>query len=129
VRQWLFVAVTGLLACGRADAGSINADLAVSVTVVDRCLLHSGTASASCTGGAVYALGVGRERVPVAKSDLLTATDEHAHTSRNDPLVTTFQAVAGGAAGPGSLGSAPDAVRTVAATDTPVESIRVTYSF
>ncbi len=129
MRQWLFVVVPGLLVCGRADAGSVNADLAVSVTVVDQCLLHSGTASASCTGGAVYALGVGRERILVAKSDMLTAADEHAHTSRNGPLVTIFQAVAGGAAGPQRLGFAPDAVRTVAATSTPVESIRVTYSF
>ena len=129
MRQWLFVAVTGLLACGRADAGSVDADLAVSVTVVDQCLLHSGTASASCTGGALYALGVGRERIPIAKSDLLTTADEHAHTSRNGPLVPIFQAVAGGAAGSGGLGFAPDAVRTVAATNTPVESIRVTYSF
>jgi hypothetical protein len=129
VRQWLFAAVMGFVACGRADAASVNADLAVSVTVVDQCLLHSGTASASCTGGTVYALGVGRERVPVAKSDVLTTADEHAHTSRNGPLDPFFQAVAGGAAGSGGLGFAPDAVRTVAATSTPVESIRVTYSF
>jgi hypothetical protein len=117
----------GFAACGRADAGSVNADLAVSVTVVDQCLLHSGNASANCTGGAVYALGVGRERIPVEQSDVLTATDEHAHTSENGPLVTIYQSVTGGAAGP--QGFAPDAVRTVAATIAPMEAVRVTYSF
>jgi hypothetical protein len=127
VRQWLFAAVIGFAACGRADAGSVNADLAVSVTVVDQCLLHSGTASANCTGGAVYALGVGRERVPLAKSDLLTVVDEHAHTSGNGPLVAISQSVAGDDAGARGLGFAPDAVRTVAAAS--VDSIRVTYSF
>jgi hypothetical protein len=117
----------GFAACGRADAGSVNADLAVSVTVVDQCLLHSGNASANCTGGAVYALGVGRERIPVEQSDVLTATDEHAHTSENGPLVTIYQSLTGGAAGP--QGFAPDAVRTVAATIVPMEAVRVTYSF
>jgi hypothetical protein len=122
--RWLSGAFLGLAVCGPAEAGSVNADLVVSVTVVDQCLVHSGSASASCTGGAVYALGVGRERVPFAKSDLLTAPDEHAHTSGNGPLVAISQSVAGGIDGPGV---ALDAIRAVPTA--PMESIRVTYSF
>jgi hypothetical protein len=119
----------GLAACSPADAAAADAKLVVSVTVVDQCLLHSGSASASCTGGAVYALGIGRETVSLAKSDVLTTADENAHTSGNGSPVTAPQFVFGGAGGLRGQGYAPDAVRTVAATAFPLESIRITYSF
>ena len=128
MRRWLVAVIMGFAACGgRAESASLSASLPVSVTVLDQCLVHSTSRSASCTGGAVYALGVAQERVPAASRDRLTLADEHAQASSDGSLVTTSKSVAGGVAG--RQGAASEAVRTVAATVEPVESIRVTYSF
>jgi len=121
VRQWLLAMGIGLAACGTARAGTATADLAVSVTVADQCLIHTDSRSASCAGGAAYALGEGRERVAVMR-DQLTTADEHAHTAEYGPRLGISQSVAGGAVQDG-------AVRAVAETVTPIEAIRVTYSF
>ena len=111
----------GLMPCGTAQAGSVSANLAVSVTVVDQCLIHSDSRSASCAGGSVFALGEGRDRIAVTR-DMLTTADEHAHTAYDGSRLGTSQSVAGAAA-------QDAAVRTVAETRAPIEAIRVTYSF
>lgn len=108
-----------------AQAGSIGADLAVSVTVIDRCLVHPDSRSANCAGGAAYALGVGRERIALTR-DQLTVVEEHAHTAGDGPHLGSFQSIAGL---DGRQGFADDAVRTVAAASMPIDAIRVTYSF
>ena len=121
MRQWLLAMGIGLTACGTARAASASADLAVSVTVVDQCLIHTDSRSASCAAGSAYALGEGRERIAVTR-DLLTTADEHAHTAQDGSRLGTSQSVAGAAGQDG-------AVRAVAATVAPIEAIRVTYSF
>ena len=127
VRHWLLAIGIGLAACAPAYAGSAGADLAVSVTVMDQCLIHTGSRSASCAGGSPYALGVGREKISVT-SDQLTATDEHAHTAQDDPRLGISKSVASAAGWQGTaLGNS--AVRTVAETVVPIDAIRVTYSF
>jgi hypothetical protein len=127
VQRWLLATAIGLTACGPARAGSASADLAVSVTVVDRCLVRTESRSASCAGGAPYALGVGRERIAVT-SDQLTVTDEHAHTARDGSRLGTSQSVAG-AAGQEDMALADGAVRTIAASSAAIDAIRITYSF
>lgn len=120
MRQWLVAMGIGLAACGTARAASASADLAVSVAVIDQCLIHTDSRSASCAGGSAYALGEGRERVAVVR-DQLTTADERAHTAADGSRLGTSQSVAGGAG--------DNAVRAVAETVTPIEAIRVTYSF
>jgi hypothetical protein len=117
----------GLMACGPAQASSASANLAVSVTVIDLCLIRAESRSASCAGGAAYALGVGRERIAVT-SDQLTVADEHAHTAEDGSRLGISRSVAG-AAGQRGMAPADGAVRTVAATTAPIDAIRVTYSF
>jgi len=126
VRQWLLAVAIGLVACGPAHAGSASANLAVSVSVVDQCLIRTDSRSAVCAGGSAYALGVGRERIAVT-SDQLTAADEHAHTASDDPRLGISQSVAGAAGrqDPAVVGS----LRTVAQMAAPIDAIRVTYSF
>ena len=121
MRQWLVAMGIGLTACGTARAASANADLVISVAVIDQCLIHTDSRSASCAGGSAYALGEGRERIAVAR-DQLTTADEHAHTAADGSRLGTSQSVAGE---PGQDGS----MRAVAETVTPIEAIRVTYSF
>ena len=104
-----------------AHAGSASADLAVSVTVVDQCLIHTDSRSASCAAGSAYALGEGHERIAVMR-DQLTTADEHAHTARNGSRLGTSLSVAGAAGQDGAVRAAAEAV-------TPIEAIRVTYSF
>jgi len=128
MRRWLVAAIMGFAACGdRAESASLSANLPVSVTVLDQCLVHSTNRSASCTGGAVYALGVAQELVPAASRDRLTLADEHAQTSGDGSLVTTSKSVVGDMAG--RQGAASGGVRTVSTAVEAVESIRVTYSF
>jgi len=127
VRQWFLAIGVGLAACAPAYAGSAGADLTVSVTVMDQCLIHTGSRSASCAGGSPYALGVGREKISVT-SDQLTAIDEHAHRIQDGPRLGISKSVAGAAGWQGTaLGNG--AVRTVAETVVPIDAIRVTYSF
>jgi len=121
VRQWLLAMGIGLTACSTARAASASADLAVSVTVADQCLIRTDSRSANCAGGSAYALGEGRERIAVAR-DLLTTTDEHAHTAQDGSRLGTSQSVAGVAGQEGAM-------RAVAETVTQIEAIRVTYSF
>ena len=127
MRRWLSAIGIGLTACGPAHAGSASAGLTVSVTVKDQCLIHTESRSASCAGGAAYALGVGRERIAVM-SDRLTVSDEHAHTIEDGSRLGISQSVAG-AAGQRGMALADGAVRTVAQTIVPIDAIRVTYSF
>lgn len=117
----------GLTTWGPAHAGSASANLAVSVTVIDQCLIRTDSRSASCAGGAAYALGVGRERIAVT-SDQLTVADEHAHTAQDGSRLGTSQSVAG-AAGQRGIALADGAVRSVAETLAPIDAIRITYSF
>lgn len=121
MRQWLLAMGIGLMACGTARAGLASANLAVSVTVVDQCLIHTDSRSASCAGGSAYALGERRERIALT-SDRLTTADEHAHTAPDGSRLGTSQSVAGAPA-------QDRAVRAVAAMATPIEAIRITYSF
>jgi hypothetical protein len=104
--------------CGRAEAGSVSADLRVSAVVVDQCVVRAGSRSASCSGQASYALNVGQEAAPTR--DQLTALDEHAHTASHGSLIASAQSTAGGPAG---------AARDVAILSSPVQVVRVTYSF
>lgn len=117
----------GLTACGPVQASSVTGNLAVSATVIDQCLIRTESRSASCAGGAVYALGVRRERIAVM-SDQLTVADEHAHTVEDGSRLGISQSVAG-AAGQREASLADGAVRSVAATAVPIDAIRVTYSF
>ena len=127
VRQWLVVIGIGLAACAPAHAGSGSANLAVSVTVVDQCMIHTDSRSASCVGGSAYALGVGRERITLL-SDRLTVGDEHAHTAQDGPRPGISQSVAGALGQQGTV-FANDAVRTVVEARVSIDAIRVTYSF
>jgi len=127
VRRWLLATGIGLTACGPAHAGSGSANLAVSVTVMDQCLIRTDSRSASCAGGAAYALGVGRERIAVT-SDQLTVAEEHGHTAQDGSRLGTSQSVAG-AAGQQGIAFTDGAVRTVAETVAPIDALRITYSF
>ena len=126
MRHWLLAIWVGVAACGSAHAGSVNADLGISVTVVDRCLVRTESRSASCAGGAPYAVGVGRERIAVT-SDQLTGADEHVHTANDGPGLGISHPVAGAAERQDAL--AGGAMRTVAEAVAPIDAIRVTYSF
>lgn len=117
--------VIGLMASGAAQAGSTSANLTVSVTVSDQCLIHTDSRSASCAGGSAYAVGVGRERIDVTR-DQLTAITEHVHTTLDGSRLSQSVAGTGGQRGVDLVGGA---VRTVAETVVPVDAIRVTYSF
>jgi hypothetical protein len=117
----------GLAACAPAHAGSASANLAVSVTVVDQCLIRSESRSASCAGGSAYALGVGLEKVALVR-DRLTGADEHAHTAQDGRRLGISQSVAG-AAGRQGIVLADGALRTIAAAAASVDAIRITYSF
>jgi len=110
-----------------AHAGSARADLAVSVTVIDQCLIRAESRSASCAGGAAYELGIGRERIDVP-ADQVTISDEQGHTEQDGSRRGISQSFAG-AAGPRDASLAMGAVRTVAATAAPIDAIRITYSF
>jgi len=127
VRQWLLAVGIGLAACGPAYAGSVSADLGVSVTVMDRCLIRTESRSASCAGGAPYAVGVGLERIAVT-SDQLTGADEHVHTAKDGPRLGISQSVAGAAEREG-VAFAGGAMRTVGEAVAPIDAIRITYSF
>lgn len=127
MRQWLLAIWVGVAASVPAHAGSINANLAVTVTVMDQCLIHTENRSASCVGGTPYALGVGRERIAVT-SDQLTAVGEHVHTAKDGSRLGISQPVAEATERQGTV-LADGAVRTVAETVAPIDAIRVTYSF
>lgn len=127
MRQWLLAIGIGLAAGEPAYAGAVNANLTVSVTVMDQCVVRTESRSASCAGGTPYALGVGRERIAVA-SDQLTGADERVHTSKDGPRLGISQSLAG-AAERQDVALAGGAVRTVAEEVASVDAIRVTYSF
>lgn len=128
MRQWFLFTGISLLACAPLQAGSASANLMVSVTVMDQCFIHSESRSASCAGGAAYALGVGRERIALPR-DQLTASNEHAHRVSDVAASGTSSSLAGqmdairdtvlAAGGSGNLADAAG----------PIEAIRVTYSF
>lgn len=128
--RWLGILCVVALASGDARAGAISANMAVSVTVLDQCVIHSLNQSANCSGGAVYAVGVARELVTPAEIDQLTATGEHVHTTGDGARVyTTSQ-------GFGDTGLRHDAASVSASQPSierqpfaPTESLRVTYSF
>lgn len=125
MRQWFSIMGVGLIAAAPVQAGSMEADLAISVTVIDQCLVHTDSLSANCAGGAGYALGVGRERIGLTR-DQLTAVAEHAHTAGDGSHLGTSQSIAGS---DGREDFANGAVRTIAAASMPIDAIRVTYSF
>jgi len=127
VRQWLWAIGIGLAASAPVHAGSGSANLAVSVTVADRCMIHTDSRSVSCAGGSAYALGVGRERIALA-SGQLTVGSEHAHTIEDGPHLGVSRSAAG-ADGRQGTALADGAVRTAAEAVAPVDAIRVTYSF
>jgi hypothetical protein len=120
VRRLFLALGLALAANGQVEAATASASFAVSVTVLDQCLIRAAIRSASCTGGAVYALGIAREKVVPAGSDQLTVADEHAHTARDGPLLATTQPVAG---------LAVDADRSVTPPSGAIDAIRITYSF
>ena len=128
--RWLGILCVVALAAGNARAGAISAHLAVSVTVLDQCVIHSLDRSANCSGGAVYAVGVARELVTPAEIDQLTASDEHVHTTADGARVyTTSQ-------GFGDTALRHDTALVSASQSSmerqsfaPTESLRVTYSF
>jgi hypothetical protein len=117
----------GVVAWGRAEAASVSADLAVSVTVFDQCLIHSASRSASCTGGAVYAVDVRRDGASPVNTDQLTMAGERAHTTADGQGIATSRALSSGD-GPRHDAAAGDGLRTVSAEDA-AGPIRVTYSF
>jgi hypothetical protein len=130
VRQWQLVAVAAVAACGRAEAETIQASFAVSVTVVDQCIVRPTIRSATCTGGADYAVGVAREKVSVPTRVQLTNIGEHVHTSGDGPLIATSSSAAGlSAAGGQIVGLAGIADRSVAPGFDQVDAVRITYSF
>lgn len=125
MRRWFLAIWIGLTAFRPAQAGSASANLAVSVAVVDRCLIHTGSRSASCAGGSPYALGIGRERIAVMPGGL-TADGDDAQTTQNGSRPGISRSFVGaGAHRDGDDG----AVRTVADATGSVDAIRVTYSF
>jgi len=127
--RWLGATAIAALASGAAQAAAISADLSVSVTVLDQCVVHSLNRSATCSTGALYAVGVARERQASVDSDQLTMSGEHVQTSANGARVyTTSQAFA--AIGPrhdamsASPGSQPVQQRLASE-----QLVRVTYAF
>jgi len=127
--RWFGAICAVALASGGARAGAISANMAVSVTVLDQCLIHSLSRSASCSGGAVYAVGVSREAVTPVESDRLTASDEHVHTSANGARVSTISPMFAVAGSRLETASASLGQRSVEQQAAPVETLRVTYSF
>jgi len=128
--RWLGALCIAAFTAGGAQAGAISANMAVSVTVLDQCLVHSLSRSATCSGGAVYAVGVARETVALAQSDLLTVSEEHVHTSADGARIYTISQ------GFAATGLRHDAVSASASPPSverqqfgPVESVRITYSF
>lgn len=128
--RWLGFICVVALASANAQAGAISANMAVTVTVLDQCLVHSLSRSANCSGGAVYAVGVAKELVTPVETDQLTASDEHVHTSADGARVyTTSQ-------GFGDTGQRHDGASVSSSLQpierqpsAPAESLRVTYSF
>jgi len=127
--RWLGAISAAALASSSAQAAAISADLSVSVTVLDQCVVHSLNHSATCNTGAPYAVGVARETQTVADSDQLTASGEHVQTFTDGARVyTTSQAFA--AIGPrhdamsASPGSQPVQQRLASE-----QLVRVTYAF
>jgi hypothetical protein len=127
--RWLGAILVAASLSGGVQAAAISADLRVSVTVLDQCVIHSLSRSASCSSGAPYAVGVAREAVRLAERDQLTAGDEPVQTSADGARIyTTSQ-------GFGTTGSRHDAAP--ASTDSPQfqqqlgagQLVRVTYSF
>jgi len=128
--RWLGAFCIAAFAAGGGQAGAISADMTVSVTVLDQCLVHSLSRSATCSGGAVYAVGVARETVAPAQSDQLTASDEHVHTSANGADIYT---ISQGFAASGlrhDAASAPSGLPSVEQQQFgSAEAVRITYSF
>jgi len=118
----------GLALCGRVEAATQSAELLVSVVVPDQCLVRSTSHSANCTGGAVYGVGISRERVDIASSDVLTGSSEHAHTPDDGPTGTISHSLSGDRGAVAADVSAM-AVRLSAQSGVSEEAIRVTYSF
>jgi hypothetical protein len=125
VRHWYGLLIVMLAGGGQAEAEMAKANFAVSVTVVDQCLVRSLTRSASCTGHAAYAVDVARERLALAAIGQLTRTGEHAHTSADGSPAAISMSVADGQ----GVGLAATAERSAAPASDQVEAIRVTYSF
>lgn len=127
--RWLGAISVAALVSGGAQAAAISADLTISVTVLDQCVIHSLSRSASCSSGAPYAVGIARETIRLAERGQLTAGNEPVQTSTDGARVyTTSQ-------GSGATGSRHDAAP--ASTDSPQlqqqlgaeQLVRVTYSF
>jgi hypothetical protein len=111
------------------EAAAISANLAVSVTVLDECVLHSLNRSATCNGGSLYAVGVARETRETVRSDQLTMNGEHVQTSVDGARVyTTSQGFAVTQAHH-DVASASSDVRPVQQSLAPQQLVRVTYSF
>jgi hypothetical protein len=128
VRHWLLAIGIGLAACAPVRAGSASANLAVSVTVMDQCLIQAASRSARCAGNTAYAVAEVRERIaPI--SDRLTTATEHAHTPDDGPRLGTSLSVAGDGSGRDGARLADAGTRMVSQVSEPIDAIRVTYSF
>lgn len=128
MRLWRSIPIFAVAVCGRAEAAAASAELMVSAVVPEQCLVHSASLSANCTGGAIYGVGVTRELVGIATSDLLTGSGEFAHRSGNDPAGTMSHALPrAGVAAEADVSATP--IRLVAQNGADQETIRVTYSF
>ena len=115
----------GLAACGKAQAGSVQASFVVTVTVVDQCIVRPLSRSASCTGQAAYAIGVAREKIDLSTGGQLTHANEHVHTAIDGPLIATSMPAGDGQ----DTGLAAIAGRSVTPASNQIEATRVTYSF
>lgn len=124
MRNWKWLALCGLAFGGPAHSETARAIVAVSATVQDRCIVHAASRSASCSGAAVYAVGVAQEKLVV--TDQLTGSSEYAQTSYNEQLA----AASGRGTGDASLRVAYSAGGgTPLGASRTIEATRVTYSF
>jgi len=127
--RWLGAISVAALVSGGAQAAAISADLTISVTVLDQCVIHSLSRSASCSSGAPYAVGIARETVRLAERDQLTAGGEPVQTLTDGARIyTTSQGLVATRArhdAPPASTDSPQLQQQLAAE----QLVRVTYSF
>jgi len=127
--RWLGTISAAALVTGGAQAAAIRADLTVSVTVLDQCMIHSLSQSASCSSGAPYAVGIARETLKLAERGQLTAGGEPVQTSADGARIyTTSQAFAAMAQRHDAASSSMDSQQGQQQLG-PDQVVRVTYSF
>jgi hypothetical protein len=103
--------------------------VAVSATVQEQCIVRAESHSASCSGHAVYGVGVTRETLVM--TDQLTGAGEYAQTSAYGQLAAASWGGAGGVSSQMANPVVGDGARAgvYAAAARTVEATRVTYSF